>query len=246
MNGASTVRDVSNIRVPQCITWSQTEFDVCPWCGQKTPAPYVQLFGKTVRFIPYPCDCRQASGKRESYQRGINRRQPVPKRYASVIAGLDANDYANSIKDGTGLYFFGGQGLGKTAMAYAIADQLNSEGWVVELVKMDSVMMRLNDTFSTSDTQGEIITHLTKCGLLIIDDLGSERQTEGMASKLLRIIDDRCEAEKPLVVTSNYSRDELAKRLSESANKQTVKSIMSRLSQMTTPIEVTGEDRRLA
>lgn len=250
MSGTSTVRDVSAVRLPSNVKWSDAEFDRCPHCGRLTPAPMITVFGKLRRFVPYPCDCQEAASSRDRYQSGIDRalarqKPTVPERYADVISGLDADDYAESVKDGCGLYFWGRQGRGKTAMAYAICDRMRSRGWTAEVVKMESVMAEISATFSSSDTEADIMSRLTRCGLLVLDDLGSERTTEATVAKLLRIVDERCEAKRPTVVTSNYAIPDLGKHYAQ-ANPTSARSIASRLSQMTVPIEVTGEDRRLA
>ena len=52
-------RDVSWVRVPENLRWSETEFDECWFCGRLTPRPYVLMFGKWARFMPYPCDCAE-------------------------------------------------------------------------------------------------------------------------------------------------------------------------------------------
>lgn len=253
MNGPSTARDVAGIALPPNVTWSDTEFRKCPHCGRLTPVPIVSLGGRRHPFIPYPCDCDGAKAHRRRFDeaeekakmRAASKSSSLPKIYEDVIGGLDAGDYAASVKEKCGLYFFGLAGRGKTAMAYAIADRLKAEGWTVEVVKMDDVQTALSDTFSTADTKGEIIGRLTRCGLLILDDLGNEKLTRGLVPTVLRLVDARCEAKRPIVVTSNYAQVELGRHYA-AENPVAAKSIISRLMQMTVPIEVEGPDRRVA
>ena len=58
-------------------------------------------------------------------------------------------------------------------------------------------------------------------------------------------IDDRYNTRKPVVITSNYSKRELVARLSVAADGSTAEAIASRLFEMTTKVEMVGEDRRL-
>ena len=57
---------------------------------------------------------------------------------------------------------------------------------------------------------------------------------------------DRYNTRKPVVITSNFSKRELIARLSIAADSSTAEAIVSRLFEMTTKIEMGGEDRRLS
>ena len=81
--------------------------------------------------------------------------------------------------------------------------------------------------------------------LLVIDDLGKENQTPWAVSMIYMAIDDRYNTRKPVVITSNFSKRELIARLSIAADSSTAEAIVSRLFEMTTKIEMGGEDRWL-
>ena len=87
---------------------------------------------------------------------------------------------------------------------------------------------------------------------LIIDDLGSERFNGWGLEQLQRIVDTRYQENRQIIVTSNYSLEELRERmLNQTANStnpadpDTVERIISRLSGMTIPLHFEGQDQRL-
>ena len=60
-----------------------------------------------------------------------------------------------------------------------------------------------------SEEKNEFIASLMRYSLLIIDDLGIERNTEYAKEQVYNIIDERYKAKLPLIVTTNLTLDEL-------------------------------------
>ena len=50
---------------------------------------------------------------------------------------------------------------------------------------------------------------LNACSLLIIDDLGAERNTDYALEKVYNVIDSRVRADKPMILTTNLTFDEM-------------------------------------
>lgn len=237
-----STRDVSAVKLPENLFWAKGEFDECPYCHRLTPRPYAMIAGRLQRFFPYPCDCEGAKDAREPKARRAP--EPVPARFADAIDGIYADGYADAVREGTGLYFWGGFGCGKTAMCHAIKAVLERDGWRVEMTTVQEIVSRVSDTYSTDDTQGRLFASLSGCNLLIIDDLGQGVQTENTVSTLWRVVNARYERKRPIVVTSNWSRGEIVGRLAE-GNPRTAESIASRLCEMTVPVHCDSRDRRL-
>ena len=105
--------------------------------------------------------------------------------------------------------------------------------------------MKLRDAMRSDESEDEIFAELTMPDLLVIDDLGKENQTPWAVSMTYMAIDDRYNTRKPVVITSNYSKWELVSRLSVAADSSTAEAIVSRLFEMTTKVEMGGEDKRL-
>lgn len=54
-----------------------------------------------------------------------------------------------------------------------------------------------------NNKEAEYITILNSASLLIIDDLGTERETDYALEKVYNIIDSRVRSNKPMIITSN-------------------------------------------
>ena len=137
--------------------------------------------------------------------------------------------------DGKGLLFYGSVGTGKSYISACIANALLDKGYSV---LMTSFAIIENKAFSTNDKQ-EYYDSLNKYSLLIIDDLGIERQTSYMQEIVYNVIDSSSRTGVPLIVTSNLTTDQL--KYPSDINAQRV---YSRLLKMCHPIMVNGEDRR--
>ena len=96
----------------------------------------------------------------------------------------------------------------------------------------------LNDLFSEAH-KNEYIDRLNKHNLLIIDDLGMERNTEYALEQVYNIIDSRYRTKKPLIVTTNLSITEI-----KGANDTAHKRIYDRILEMCIPIKFNGESIR--
>ena len=137
--------------------------------------------------------------------------------------------------DGKGLLFYGSVGTGKSYISACIANALLDKGYSV---LMTSFAIIENKAFSTNDKQ-EYYDSLNKYSLLIIDDLGIERQTSYMQEIVYNVIDSRSRTGLPLIVTSNLTNDQLKNPSDINAQR-----VYSRLLKMCHPIMVNGEDRR--
>lgn len=129
------------------------------------------------------------------------------KRYA---AGFKVNSPS--------LLFKGGTGLGKTHLSLAIAGEVLEKGFGVIYGSVQSFAVALEkERFDRRDEDDLSDTHsqLVSCDLLILDDLGTEFPSTYVNAALYDIINTRLLAEKPTIISTNLSMDELSKRYSE-------------------------------
>ncbi len=143
------------------------------------------------------------------------------KRYADhfnlMLPGKD--EYGNvtePARQRNGLFIVGSYGTGKTHLAAAIANQLIHKNHTpVICMTMIDLLARIKQTFDRSDnaTEAEIMKIYEDVPLLIIDDLGSEQPTEWGTTKIFSILNARYEAYMPTIITTNYTVQDLTRRL---------------------------------
>lgn len=109
-------------------------------------------------------------------------------------------------KDGRGLLLYGNVGTGKTYAAACIANELMDAGNTVLMTNFSRIINKLQNSF---EGRQEYLDKLNDFDLLIIDDLAAERQTEYVQEIIFNIIDSRYRANKPLIVTTNLTIEEL-------------------------------------
>lgn len=224
----------------------------CRSCGGAREV-VVKLFGeqKKVRCI---CKCKQDELKAEAEQDRkrlieINRKEcfrgsrHIHSRFETSDESEEMNIGRNYVKnfreflyEGTGVLLFGKIGTGKSHLAACIANALIDEGY---LVKMTNISTMVNELQASFDGRAEYIYGLRKYQLLIIDDLGIERNTEYMAEQLYNIIDARYQSGLPMIVTTNLS----VSGISNPANIESAR-IYDRILERCHPVEIKGKSRR--
>ena len=99
----------------------------------------------------------------------------------------------------------------------------------------------LNDLAASYKDRNEYIVRLCSFPLLILDDFGMERGTEYGLEQVYNVIDSRYRSQKPLIVTTNLTLEEL-QNPEDTAHAR----IYDRLIEMCTPVRITGENFRKA
>ena len=119
--------------------------------------------------------------------------------------------YADAFRadEGKGLLLCGRSGLGKTFLMNCVAQRVLERGYsvvVVSAYKLIEAMRRYQ--FGEDDAQQ--VQDMLSCDLLCIDDLGSEPMLRGVTvSSIYHIINERRNASKAIVVTTNCDSDQL-------------------------------------
>jgi len=115
------------------------------------------------------------------------------------------------------LTFLGLPGLGKTHLALAIGWDYLEMGRTVFYYHVAGLLNALRDGYKHSGEADyeHIAAYARNCSLLILDDLGAEKDTEWAGEQLDMIIDTRYENSKRLVVTTNLTLDDLPARVAD-------------------------------
>lgn len=221
---------------------------VCEYCGKELePIILEEILGKAGVCVGWKqCGCEKeqeaiAEAERRKIQREARKKEQrlnnliansrIPKRYQDAELE-DESLYETAFKDG--LYLFGDVGTGKTTKACSIGLRAIQSGKSVLFIK----------AYEVSELEKEDFGTLEKADLLIIDDLGSENTSEWNNTRLRMVIDKRYDSMLPVIVTSNYSKDQLRKLLLRNVKDMTPKAIVSRLTEMTKEVKMDGEDLR--
>lgn len=139
-------------------------------------------------------------------------------------------------KQGTGLLLCGQVGTGKSFLAACIANELINQGTPCLMTNFSRIISRVSEKFGGDQ---KYLDDLNRFDLLIIDDLGAERDTEFTWEKVMNVIDARYRAGLPIIITTNFEPKDFADR--GDIRRQRV---FSRLKEMCILLEVKGTDRR--
>jgi DNA replication protein DnaC len=115
--------------------------------------------------------------------------------------------WAEMWETSTGLLLWGGVGTGKSFFAGCIANALLDQGVPVLMTNFARILNTLTGMYSQD--RNDFIDNLNKYSLLILDDLGMERNSEFALEQVFSVIDSRYRSKKPMIVTTNLTLDEL-------------------------------------
>lgn len=147
-----------------------------------------------------------------------------------------ARNYADKFsRDSFWLILHGDVGTGKSYVAAAIANALLDKGLTARFTSISLIERELWDANKKTD----VYSNLSQCDLLVLDDLGTQRNTDYMNEILFNVLDDRLRSGKPMIVTTNLTPADIL-------NPQDVamQRIMSRLCERSAPFKCDGKDRR--
>ncbi len=202
---------------------------VCGKC-RKRKQKRISLMGKE-KVVPILCDCRlkeiQEKKKKDEYEETMRRISRLKD--ASMMANKFRNatfssyrireenrkifnlaknyvqNFSEMRKKNQGILFYGPPGTGKSYTAACIANALMEKQISVIMTSFVKILQDIG----MGDREAEYIQILNYASLLIIDDLGAERNTEYAIERVYNVIDSRIREEKPLILTTNFSLSEM-------------------------------------
>lgn len=222
------------------------------WCGKcNTPRQVRLTFLGRESIVSCLCDCQierqMHKEKWDTIQRNWRLMDrlglSLPKRELSKWS-FDNADESNTVAlnyvegwdtESKGLLIYGGVGTGKTFMAGCIFNALMRKGvpcLMTSTIKLAGWLWNVDD-------REDRIQRLNQFKMLIIDDLGAERDTEWMTEMVHEIIDVRYMTRLPLIVTTNMTAEEI-KHPADIKKER----LISRLLEICVPYEMKGKDKR--
>lgn len=215
----------------------------------------IELLGE-MRTVPVMCDCMKAAMQEEEAREraAVHERKrrlwlQEPADAASTFQRDDrknlaisdamrryADQFNEMERQNMGLLLYGPVGTGKTFYAACIANALIDSGRSAKMTNFSAIINKLQESL---ENRQRFLDKLNRFDLLIIDDLGIERESEYMQEQVYNIIDARYKARRPLIVTTNISLDEI--KNPKNVQRQR---IYDRVLQMCFPVKIDGESRR--
>lgn len=107
--------------------------------------------------------------------------------------------WENVRNDNLGILFFGSKGMGKTFFAECIVNALAEKGVMTGATSTTELIKRMQGDNDIDELENAIRAF----SLLLIDDLGTERETSFGTESLYYLIDVRWKTGKPTIITTN-------------------------------------------
>lgn len=157
-----------------------------------------------------------------------------------MIAKNFVEDYEKMKKENIGLLFYGSVGSGKTYLACSIANSLIEQYQISVKIRNFAQIINELQKSSFDFDKNAYIESLVNISVLILDDLGIERDTSYAKEQVYNIVNSRYLKQKPTIFTTNLSYDTI-QNCKDSVEYQR---IYSRIIEMCIPVMVVGEDFR--
>lgn len=125
-----------------------------------------------------------------------------------------AKSYAQNFGIGFASFVFtGNPGTGKNHLAAAIGNYLLKQERTVLVVTVADLTLRARACYDNGKSEADLLNDLCGVDLLVIDEIGVQRDTRGEKVLLNQIIDRRLAALKPVGILTNLNHQALTETL---------------------------------
>lgn len=234
---------------------------VCGRCGKRKERRFPPMLGRDEPLVvTVMCDC-QVKAEREEREKAERRaaqaradrlrRECFPNGGFYRDLRFSADDgrspaqsslcqrYAATFdgKDSAGLLLWGDVGTGKSFMSACIANAVIDMGFSALCTDIGYIVTVMESSF---EDRRKNLDRILAHDLLLIEDLGVQRSSGYMMEHVYNVIDGRYKSGKPMVITTNFSLQEMSS--CERGNPWN--RIFDRILERCYPVEFTGPSRR--
>jgi DNA replication protein DnaC len=165
-------------------------------------------------------------------------RDPASKRVVAAVSRY-IDELPENLETGRGLWLSGSTGTGKTTLAMLVSKLAIAQSYSVAVYSLPKLLAQIRRTYDSEpggDSYLSFFERLTSVDLLHIDDLGAEKRSDWVLEQLYALINERYEAQRSVMVTTNLPHEELEDQIGSRT--------VSRLSQICDEVPLFGADRR--
>ncbi len=138
------------------------------------------------------------------YQGNVNNEiMTVVERYISRLPEMKG--------EGTGLFFIGPNGTGKTGLMCEILKSICDAGFVAIYSTLNGICDKVKEGWDSNEVKQDYQTYVLKSDFLAVDDIGKEYRgkTDFVVSILDRILRYRAGSCRVTFITSNFNAEEI-------------------------------------
>lgn len=191
---------------------------------------------RKVRFEQRLKDSRAIIGGKRSFDSYSFASDDSPTSPISKTCRRYVEQWDDMQKNNMGILFCGRKGTGKSFYAMCIANALAEKQILTGFTTTTALMSTLQGSWE----KDEIIDAVCRFRLLVLDDLGAERNTSYGDEMIYNIINERYLTNRPTIVTTNFSLEEM-----KSESDMWRSRIYDRVIEMCPiPLRMDGESRR--
>lgn len=227
----------------------------CGYCHTKKER-YIRYLGELDKKVPCVCKCQKEANNERNRQyeyrekvieiRRIRDSSMMDSKFQDArfssysivnqnrkvyqIAKKYTDNFSQMLKDNQGLIFWGPVGTGKSFTAACIANDLIDKQIPVIMTSFVKILQNLSNW-----DESKYISLLNSASLLILDDLGTERNTDYALEKVYNVVDSRSREKKPMILTTNMTLNEMLE-----VEDVRYKRIYDRIFEICLPVEVSG------
>jgi len=230
---------------------------VCGRCNTRKQA-VIPILGED-KTVYIACDCKLEQIERErAAQKRAEVKEKIERLRRSGIADGGCREWTFENDDGSnpkamqickryvdnwdkikaeniGLLMYGPVGTGKSFAACSIANALIDKGISALVTSLPKCLSAISSNYGD---QSEVLEDISDMELVVMDDIGVERETSTAMERVFEVIDTRIKSGKPLIVTTNLSPEDFKRQDVE------YKRIYDRIIGACTPIKFVGESLR--